>query len=134
MAVVHKNFQDLAVKLITANGRPIKVVRTTLNASTTQPWKIGDPSLARTSTVGAFFKGESTDLLVATLQAIGAPEGARTSMGTRESTLLIPARDIPFEILPKHTIEDGATTWEIKEVEIVQPGPTRILYICTVGR
>lgn len=133
---VHANFQDLAVRLITANGRPITIVRSTVNQNTTQPWRVdaGGPEPLKTPTVGAFFSGESVDLLIATLQAIGAPEGARTSVGARETICLIPAKGLNFEIRPKHTIEDGADTWEIKDVQVIRPGPTAIMFSCTLGR
>ncbi len=134
MAVVHGNFQDIAVRLVKANGRPIQIQRTTVVDDPTQPWRTGTPTEHKTPTFGAFFDGESADLLIATLQAIGAPEGARTSVGTREETCLIPAKGLPFEILPEHEILDGDDTWQIKEVKRIKPGPTAILFICVIGR
>ena len=74
-----------------------------------------------------------------TLQAIGAPEGARTGIQQRNTQILIPAKNlklkgVPFEIRAKHRIEDGDDSWEIIDVEKIAPGPTTILYICTLGR
>ena len=134
MAVVHQNFVDLAFRLITANGRAIVVRRKDITRDVAEPWKIASEALTDTGTVGLFDKGEGTDLLLATRQAIGAPEGARTSVGARVALCYIPAKGLSGEIRAKDVIVDGDDTWEITEVEKIQPGPTTILFICTLGR
>ena len=133
MAAVHQNFVDLALRLITANGRAITVRRRVITRDVTKPWKVATSVDTDSATVGVFVDTTGEDLLIATLQAIGAPEGARTSVGARVTQCLIPAAGLSFEIRAKDVIVDGDDTWEIVDVEKLQPGPTTIMFICTLG-
>ncbi len=131
---IHENFQDLAVRLITKNGRPVTVRRSEITRDVAEPWKIGSETDLDTSSVGVFFENELSDLEIALVQAIGSPEGARSSVERKSTECWIPAKGLAFAIQPKDTLVDSASTWEITDVRLIGPGPTPIVYICTLGR
>lgn len=131
---VHDNFADLAVRLIEKNGRPVTVRRATITRDPAEPWKIGSSTDLDTSSTGVFFENAFSDLEIALAQAIGAPEGSRTSVARKSTECWIPAKGLAFAIEPKDTLIDDATTWEITDVRLIGPGPTPVVYICTLGR
>jgi hypothetical protein len=130
MAGVHDDFVDLAYEMIEEDGRPIQVIRTVIPNDPSAPEKTGTPVVTVAGTVGAFFTNESAALNVALLQAIGAPEGARTTVLATGTQCFVPAKGLPFDINADCTIKDGDKTWTISDVELIKPGPTAILFIC----
>ena len=134
MSALTEDLADLAVELITEEGRVI-TIRSKVNVpDPAQPWKLLSTSNTDQVTVGAFFENMYSDLVIALGQVLGAPEGARSNLNMKETSCLIPARDLTSEIVAENTIIDGTSTWEIISVEKIGPGTVPVLYICTLGR
>ncbi len=132
MAAVHQNFVDLASRLIRANGRAIKIRRTTKIASQAQPWKKAPtPTTTDTATFGAFVDNDSDDLRIA-LTALARTE--RSQVQAEGTQVFIPAKGLSIEIGVNDRIVDGDTVWEIKAVNLIAPGPTKIMYVCDLGK
>lgn len=125
---------DTAFRLITKHGRAISIRTKTKTADPARPWKITGTSTSDQPTVGAFFENAMSDLEIALAQVLGAPEGARSNLSMQGTRCLIPARDLASAITSDDTIVDGTRTWEIVDVEVLQPGSTPIMYICVLGR
>lgn len=125
---------DTAVRLITKHGRAISVRAKTKTPDQAQPWKLLSTATSDMVTVGAFFENTLSDLEIALGQVLGAPEGARSNLNIKGTRCLIPARDLASEVVSENTIIDGTRTWEIIDVELIQPGPTPVMYICILGR
>ncbi|GAF70344.1 unnamed protein product [marine sediment metagenome] len=131
---IHDNFANLAVKLITKNGRAITVRSKVKTPDPTEPWKLTSITTTDQTTIGAFFDNTLTDLEIALGQVLGAPEGARSNLSQKGTRVYIPARDLTAAISAEDVIIDSTRTWEIVAAELFQPGPTPIMYICTLGR
>lgn len=135
MANIHDDFADLAVELVTDNGRPITIQRKTIVPDTTSPEKVGTSSIKPYKTFGAFVQAETENINVALLQSIGASEGMRSAVVGDGTICLIPAQGLPITIEAKDTILDGTSTvWEIKNVELIKPGTLPILFICELRK
>ena len=131
---IHDNFADLAVRLITKNGRAITVRKKNKTADPAEPWKLTGTTTTDQTVVGVFFENAFSDLEMALAQVLGAPEGARTNLSIKGTRCYIPARGLSFPISTEHVIIDSTRTWEIVDLDLIQPGPTPIMYICVLGR
>ena len=134
MSALTEELADLAVELITEEGRPITIRQKNKTPDPAQPWKLTATTVTDQPAVGAFFENMFSDLEIALAQVLGAPEGARSNMSQKGTRCLIPARDLAFEVVAANTIVDGTFTWEIIDVEKIAPGTVPVLYICTLGR
>ena len=134
MAVVHENFQRLALRLITKNGRTVQLKKTTRVAAdeVNEPWKKGASNATvttqLTSAPACFFDASDVvridDLVVRLSQATGNAD--RTTIHAERTEAWIPALS--------DTLVDGDVEWEIRNVKLIQPGPTPIVYIVEIGR
>lgn len=125
---------DIAFRLITKHGRAIEISGKVKTSDPSEPWKLVTTTSTCELTVGAFFENVMSDLEIALAQVLGAPEGARSNLSIQGTRCLIPARDLTSTITSDNTIIDGTRTWEIVDVELIQPGPTPVMYICILGR
>ncbi len=125
---------DTAVRLITKHGRAITISQKVKTVNVTQPWKLDSTTATSQPAIGAFFENTMTDLEIALAQVLGAPEGARSNLSMNGTRCFIPAKGLGFPITTDHTISDATRTWEIVELELHQPGPTPIMYVCVLGR
>lgn len=140
MAVIHENFQKLAQRLITKNGRPVQVKRTVQTApDPAKPWKAGtdpDPEVTTQDAPAVFFDSDDVtkfeDLLVRLTQETGTRD--RTSIIAERSWAWIAVLDVPDGIEATDTLVDTnlSQEWKIGNVNLIQPGPTPILYIVEV--
>ena len=129
-----EDFAALAVRLIGKKGRAITVRRTNIVRDPTEPWKTASTSVTDSPAIGAFFDTTFSDLEIALSQTAGSPEGTRTSVGRKGTECYIAAQGLAFSIAAKDLIIDGSNQWEIVNFELIGPGSTPILYICTLGR
>ena len=134
MSALTEELADVAVELITEEGRPITVRQQGRTIDPTEPWKILASTNTDQATVGAFFDNVFSDLEIALTQAIGSPEGARTAVERKGTSCWIPARDLTTPPTAGSVILDGARRWEISAVETLGPGTTPVVYICALGR
>ncbi len=134
MSALTDELADVAVELISEEGRPITVRQQSQTIDPAEPWKILASTNTDRATVGAFFDNELSDLAIALAQAIGSPEGARSSVDQNATTCWIPARDLASPVTKENVILDGTRTWEISAVKTLGPGTVPVVYICTLGR
>jgi hypothetical protein len=123
-----------ALRLITKHGRAITVRQKNNTPDVAQPWKLTGTTNTDQPAIGAFFENTLSDLEIALGQVLGAPEGARSNLSIKGTRCLIPASGLTFPIVSENVIIDATRTWEIIDVELIQPGPTPVMYICILGR
>lgn len=134
MSALTEELADVAVELISEEGRPITIQENSTTVDPAEPWKVSSVTTTGQSTVGAFFDNELSDLAIALVQAIGSPEGARTSVDQNGTTCWIPARDLASPVTKENVILDGTRRWEISAVKTLGPGTVPVVYICTLER
>ena len=134
MSALTEELADVAVELITEEGRPITIQENSNTVDPAQPWKISSVTTTGQSTVGAFFDDVLTDLEIALTQAVGSPEGARSGVERKGTTCWIPARGLAPPPTAGSVILDGTRRWEISAVKTLGPGTVPVVYICTLGR
>lgn len=129
---IHENFQDLAVRLINANGRYVKILRDlgTELVDVDKPWLGNTPIVRKVTIKAAFLDKDSRDLLLIIPGAVDQRTLVEASLYRR---VFIAAKGLGFEITTADTIEDGDTTWEIQQVNLVKPGPTPVVYVLKVS-
>jgi hypothetical protein len=125
---------DVAVELITEEGRVITIRENCKSVDPDQPWKISASTPVDVVSIGAFFDNSLSELAIALVQAVGSPEGARSSVDQNATTCWIPARDLASPVTKANVILDGTKTWEISDVKTIGPGTVPVVYICTLGR
>ena len=130
---LHENFQDLAVRLIGKNGRPVTISRETFVEDSVEPWKksAGTTTTSTSSTTAVFFDNRESDLVTALRARTGEDLTTIQESGT---FAWFPAKGLSFAPEPKDQIIDGDTTWEILDVQMIGPGPTPVVYICKVNK
>ena len=134
MSELTEELADVAVELITEEGRVITIREHCRTDDPDQPWKVAAITDIDVVSVGAFFDNNLSELTVALVQAIGSPEGARTDVDQNATTCWIPARDLVNPVTKANVILDGTRTWEISAVQTIGPGTDPVVYVCTLGR
>lgn len=134
MSALTEELADVAVELITEEGRPITIQSKVKTLDPAQPWKLTGTTTTDQPAIGAFFDSTLSDLEMALAQVLGAPEGARTNLSIKGTRCYIPARDLATPIALNDVILDGTKTWEIIDFELIEPGTVPVLYICVLGR
>ncbi len=127
MAVVHQNFVDLADKLIKKNGRTVFIRRQIgeTEKEAGKPWLGTVSDTQDTKTVAAFLDNDSRDLL---LMLPGEADQRTTLEREIDRIVFIPVKGLPFDIEIEHQLVDGDKVWEITQVNLIQPGPTKIVW------
>lgn len=133
--------QALAKKLIEANGRDITLIKLSeVPADTSKPWRgptsaavflpgTPDPTVVvkKGYTTKAVFVKSETEMGMDFADATG------TLVRNGELAFLIPAVDLePEEVEEFDSIDDGGRTWKIIDVDLLKPGPLRIMYVLKV--
>ena len=130
MAFVHKNFQDLAVRLIKKNGRAVFVRRNAeVPIDVAKPWLGVTASSTDKLTTAVFLDNSSKDLL---LMIPGAADQRSIIEAEDFFNVFIAAKTLSIDILISDQIVDGTTVWEIKNVRLIQPGLTPVVWILKV--
>jgi len=123
---------DTAQKLIKKNGRVVSIQRTdTTPTDPNKPWGgSSDTTTTKlTSTYAVFFNENARDLearLSAVSRLVLSPVEKNTSL------VYIAAKGLNISPEISDKLVDGSRTLEIKQVETVQPGSEKILYILKV--
>lgn len=124
MALDYANFQLLAERLINENGRSLTLVRRDQGnpVSPTEPWRAStDASEISFPVLGVFIEYEKEDV-----------DGTLVKRGDKR--LLVAAKDIEDTAPANENVEDydevvdGGESWRIMDVNVIEPGATRILY------
>ena len=128
MAVVHENFQDLEVRLIKKNGRAVSIRRDlgSTPVDVTKPWLGNTPATQDKRTFAAFLDNDKRDLLLVLPGAADQQTIVEADLGR---SVFIAAKGLGFAITIKDQIVDGDQVWEIKQVKVIQPGPTPVAYV-----
>lgn len=132
MARVHGNFEDLAVRLIAKNGRPVSIRRDTgtVDADVAKPWLGKTAVIQDTATIAVFLDNANKDFL---LMIPGAPDQRTLIEAEDYFNVFIAAKGLNLSIQVSDTLVDGSTVWEIKQVRVVQPGPTPVMWMLKVS-
>lgn len=110
---VYTGFINLAQRLITKWGRTVSLqVESVTPISPTEPFE-GNTAATVIAGIPAFFSNYK----------LADVDGTKVQRG--DKSCLIAKKDLPSnQPTTKDTILDGSTTWQIIEVNTVQPGPT----------
>ena len=132
MAVVHSNFQDLAVRLIRKNGRPVSIRRDLgeVLVDPSKPWLGKTPNTRDVRTTAAFLDNTKRDLL---LMLPGQADQQTILEADLGRAVFIAAKGLGFEITIADQLVDGDQVWEIKKVKLIKPGPTPVVFVLTVS-
>lgn len=131
MAVVHENFQDLAVRLIRKNGRVVSIRRDlgSTPVDVSKPWLGNVANIKDKRTFAAFLDSDKRDLL---LKLPGVADQQTIVESDLDRSVFIAAKGLGFEITIKDQIVDGDQVWEIKQVKLIKPGPTPVVFVLKV--
>lgn len=123
---------DTAVRLISKNGRPVSIRRTSLTTGDlAKPWGgAGDTTTITDEATTAVFLNENGQDLEARLSAVSRLVLSPVEKST--AIVYIAARDIGVAPTIADSLVDGSRVLEIQQVEKVQPGSQVILYILKV--
>ncbi|MEE8551510.1 MAG: hypothetical protein V3T08_09695 [Gemmatimonadota bacterium] len=132
MAVVHGNFQDLAVRLIRKNGRPVSIRRDlgSTPVDPSKPWLGKVSNVQDVPTIAAFLDNDKRDLLLMLPGQADQRTIVEADLGRR---VFIAAKGLGFEITIADRLVDGDQVWEIKEVKVIKPGPTPVVFVLKVS-
>lgn len=124
MALNYANFQTLAERLINENGRSMTLTRKDQGnpVDAAKPWREStDAAEISFAVVGVVIEYEKEEV-----------DGELIRRGDKR--ILIAAKDIEDEgpanekVEDYSSITDGTTVWRIVDVQVIEPGDTRILY------
>jgi len=134
VATSYQNFIDLADRLIRKRGRAVKIRRDlgVVPIDAAKPWLGNTASVSDTGTFGLFATDEEIEQLIRL--GSGRETPVRSNIQREQSTMLIPAKGLSFEILLAHKIVDGDKVHEITSLDRIAPGDAVVLYILTLGR
>lgn len=132
MAVVHGNFQDLAVRLINKNGRVVSIRRDlgSTPIDPLKPWLGNTPKTEDKRTKAVFLDNDKRDLL---LVLPGAADQQTIVEADLSRRVFVAAKGLSFVITIKDQLVDGDQVWEIKQVNVIGPGPTPVVYVLKVS-
>lgn len=130
MADQHQAFVDLALQLITQEGRAAVLQKVDQNAASATPWEPGSggETISSISIVMATFGSTEGGLEAVLTQVAGAGDRENTALKVNQTIALIPAAGLSEEVSIDDRILDGDITWEVKSVIKEQPGSTPIMY------
>lgn len=128
MALDYVSFRLLAERLINENGRLLTLQREDqVNpVVVAEPWRAADPvgaNIVSLPVLGAFIEYEKEDF-----------DGSLVRRGDKR--VLVAAKDTEdvrtgtenIDVEDFDTLLDGAEVWKIITVEVIEPGPLRIMY------
>ncbi len=124
---IHDNFVALADRLVKKHGRTVSIRRQvgeTLKEAG-KPWLGTVVDTQDTRTVAVFLDNDSRDML---LMLPGEADQRTTLEREIDRVVFIPAQGLSFDIEIEHQIVDGDKVWEITQVNLIRPGPTKILW------
>lgn len=117
----YSDMVDVAFDLITEFGTAITMRREKTDTSKTNPWEGQTDSVTTYVTVGAFLKDEPK-------------EDEKTLLKRDYKRVLVPAKDATFVFELTDLLVEGSDTYEILDMEIVDPGGTIIMYDMRVAK
>lgn len=126
------DFVGLATRLISKNGRPVKIRRdagTGAAVEVGKAWRGKVPVDDDASTFGFFYDGKAEDLLA---RVTAVSRLVLSTLEANQSFVLIPG-SVAFEPEIKMRLVDGQRIWQILEVMKVEQGSLVPLYVLKVG-
>ena len=126
------NFRNLAERLIEKNGRTLTLVRSDRGnlVDPAEPWRDSTDAAEITfDVIGVFIEFEKENI-----------DGEVVKRGDKQ--VLIAAKSVEddsggasdIDIEDYDFVLDGAVRWRIMQVELIEPGPLRIMYDIQVRR
>lgn len=120
----HEKFARVADRLITKNGRPVTLQllsRTPEDAA--KPWRGPDPDPEEGIAASEDVIGVFTDYKESEIDGVDVRRGdKRLLVAAKASALNLETFDIAL---------DAGTVWRLFNIELLEPGTTRILYTMT---
>lgn len=126
------DFVALATRLISKNGRPVKIRRdlgTGAAVEVGKPWRGKAPVTNDASTSAFFIDTKAMDLFA---RVTAVSRLVLSTLETNQSYALVPG-SVAFAPEIKMELVDGSRIWEILEVGTVEQGARAALYTLKVG-
>lgn len=126
------DFTPLSTRLISKNGRPIKIRRdlgTGAAVEVGKPWRGKTAVTNDASTYGFFYDAKAYDLFA---RVTAVSRLVLSTLEANQSYVLVPG-SVSFAPEVKMKLVDGARIWEILEVNLVEQGSKVPLYVLKVG-